>query len=47
MDSPRLSRRSRRLFLSLASVLALTSLTTGLEQGAPAPAAEAPARTAA
>ncbi len=47
MDSPRLSRRSRRLFLSLASVLALTSLTTGLAQGAPAPAAEAPARTAA
>lgn len=44
MDSPRLSRR---LLLSLVSVLALASLSTGLAQGAPAPEAGPVARTAA
>jgi beta-glucanase (GH16 family) len=44
MDSPRFPRR---LLLSFVSVLALASLSTGLAQGAPAPAANAPAPAAA
>ncbi|MFZ3492922.1 lectin [Streptomyces sp. 5.8] len=38
---------SRRLLLSLVSVLTLASLSTGLAQGAPAPAARPPAAAAA
>lgn len=44
MHPPRLSRR---LLLSLVSVLTLASLSTGLAQGAPAPAARPPATAAA
>ena len=41
------SRLPRRLLVSLVSVLALASLSTGLAQGAPTPPAEPSARTAA
>ncbi|GHI84003.1 glycoside hydrolase family 16 protein [Streptomyces xanthophaeus] len=41
--SPRSPRLSRRLLLSLASVLALAALSTGTAQGGPVPAAPAPA----